>query len=79
MLNDLHVFDPVKLSWFDLSAAAVGTSPAARAGAGLSAVGLRLYVHAGFSESGSTHVKNICVRGLRSNLSIVVLGFRLLL
>ncbi len=56
MLNDLHIFDPLKLSWFSLSAAAVGKPPVGRASLGFAAVGLLLYVHAGFPESGSTMV-----------------------
>jgi hypothetical protein len=51
MLNDLYAFDPVKLTWVDISATAVGTAPERRSAPGLAAVGQRLYIHAGFSES----------------------------
>jgi hypothetical protein len=51
MLNDLHAFDPVTLTWVDISATAVGTAPERRAGVGFAAIGQRLYIHGGFSES----------------------------
>ncbi len=45
--GDLHVYDPVAMTWEDLSAAASGTPPAARCLHGFAALGGKLYVHGG--------------------------------
>ena len=47
LLGDLYVYDSVAMAWTDLSAAASGTPPAARAHHGFLSVGGNLYVHGG--------------------------------
>ncbi len=46
-LGDLHVYDPITMTWEDLSAAASGTPPSARCEHGFAAAGRKLYVHGG--------------------------------
>jgi hypothetical protein len=69
--NDLHAFDPLTLTWAELSAGAAGTPPSARLGHGLAALGGRIYVHAGYVESGAGHTQKRARRARRA--------FRLLL
>ncbi len=54
MYNDLHAFDPPTLTWVDLSAGAAGTPPMVRIAHGLAALGGWIYVHAGYSEEGTS-------------------------
>jgi hypothetical protein len=50
--NDLHVYDPASLTWFDLSSVALGTPPSARSGHGFTPAGGKLYVHGGVGNNG---------------------------
>jgi hypothetical protein len=50
--NDLHVFDPVSLTWFNLSIHPLGTPPAARSGHGFTSAGGKLYLHGGYHGGG---------------------------
>ena len=52
LLQDLHVYDPAAMAWTDLSAAASGTPPSARAYHGFTSAGGKLYVHGGIDGSG---------------------------
>jgi hypothetical protein len=54
VLNDLFAFDPLTLTWVDLSAGAAGAPPLARAAHSLAALGERLYIHAGFLLTGAS-------------------------
>ncbi len=49
---DLHVYDPVTMTWTELSATASGTPPAARCKHGFAAAGGKLYVHGGEGAQG---------------------------
>ena len=53
-LSDLHAFDPLRLAWTDLTAAAAPWPPA-RAIAGIVAVAGRLLVHGGIGMAGASH------------------------
>ena len=53
-LSDLHVFDPLRLAWTDLTAATAPWPPA-RAVAGTVAVAGRLLVHGGLGMAGASH------------------------
>jgi hypothetical protein len=50
--NDLHAYDPVSMTWFDLSTYTLGTPPTARSGHGFTSTGGKLYVHGGFDGIG---------------------------
>jgi hypothetical protein len=51
--NDLHVYDPASMTWFDLTSHAHGQPPTARSGHGFASVGGKLYVHGGFNGQGA--------------------------
>ena len=52
-LDDLHVFDPAKMTWTDLSAAINGPRPSARSFHGFTSAGGKLYVHGGLKTGGT--------------------------
>jgi hypothetical protein len=49
--NDLHVFDPVILEWWDLSNSTHGKPPSPRCKFGIAAASGRLYIFGGASPS----------------------------
>jgi hypothetical protein len=52
--NELQAYDPVSMTWFDLSNLAVaGIPPSARYGHGFTCAEGKLYVHGGFDGNGS--------------------------
>ena len=53
MLGDLHVYDPVAMTWTNISAAASGEHPSPRGTHGFTAAGGLLYVFGGLSEQGA--------------------------
>ena len=57
ILGDLHVYDPVAMTWTNLSAGASGTAPSARYGHGFTAAGGRLYVHGGEGSIGECQTR----------------------
>ncbi len=50
--NDLHVYNPATMTWFDLSGHALGAPPVPRAQHGFTSTGDKLYVHGGSSYYG---------------------------
>ncbi len=48
MFYDLHVYDPVSITWFDISSVVHGIPPSTRGMAGFTSAGGRLYVHGGW-------------------------------
>ena len=51
-LDDLYVYDPVNMSWTDLSNRLAGNAPSARNSHGFTSMGGRLFVHAGWDGNG---------------------------
>ena len=49
-LQDLYVFDPVGMTWTNLSASVSGTPPSARGEHGFASAGGELYVHGGCDQ-----------------------------
>ena len=47
------MYDPINISWTDLSVAVSGTAPPPRDGHGFALVGGKLYVHGGYGTSGA--------------------------
>ncbi len=45
--NDLRVYNPATMTWFDLAGHALGTPPTARWSHGFTSAGGKLYVHGG--------------------------------
>jgi N-acetylneuraminic acid mutarotase len=50
--NDLHAYDPVSMTWFNLTSYALGSPPGARIGHGFTSEGGKLYVHGGRDPRG---------------------------
>ncbi len=50
--NDLHVYDPMSMTWFDLSSHAFGTAPSARKQHGFTSSMGKLYIHGGQDKTG---------------------------
>ena len=50
--NDLHAYDPVSMTFFELSSNTVGTSPSARKKHGFTSTASQLYVHGGYNGNG---------------------------
>ncbi len=55
--NDLHVYNPASMTWFNLSGHAIGTPPSARFAHGFTSAGDKLYVHGGYDGSGESAVR----------------------
>jgi hypothetical protein len=52
--NELHAYDPLSMTWFDLSSYfQAGTPPTARNGHGFTSAGGKLYVHGGQDANGN--------------------------
>jgi hypothetical protein len=54
--NDLHLYDPASVTWFNLSSHAHGFPPCARAEHGFAWVGGKLYVHGGRGTEGNKNI-----------------------
>ena len=52
--NDLHMFDPVDMTWTDLSAKVSGTTPAPRYGHCFAAAGGVLLAYGGHDQNGQS-------------------------
>jgi hypothetical protein len=50
VLDDLHSFDPINMTWTLLSAAEDGARPSARRSHGFTSAGGKLYVHGGYNN-----------------------------
>ncbi len=61
-LNDLRMFDPARLQWFDLSGPLNGAPPPPRDAAGLAVAAGRMYVFGGYGEAGATALARVLAR-----------------
>ena len=53
-LKDLHVYDPVAMTWEEISVVVYGTPPSPRGKHGFASAGGKLYVHGGQDDNGNT-------------------------
>ena len=49
----MFVFDPVELTWSDMSSKISGVAPSPRLGHGFAAAGGKLFVHGGYNPVGN--------------------------
>jgi hypothetical protein len=49
----MFVFDPVELTWSDMSSKISGVAPSPRFGHGFAAAGVKLFVHGGYNPFGN--------------------------
>ncbi len=64
-MNDLCMFDPDRMEWYDLSGPLNGPPPAQRDAAGLAEMAGRLYVFGGYGNAGAAmhtrrHARRLC-------------------
>jgi hypothetical protein len=52
LVNDLHVYNQISMTWFELSFHDLGTAPSARKEHGFTSSMGKLYVHGGKDKSG---------------------------
>ena len=53
LLGDLHSFDPITMTWHELSTGVSGLPPAARFEHGFASAAGKLYVHGGITDLGA--------------------------
>jgi hypothetical protein len=62
--NDLHLYDPASVTWFNLSSHARGSPPCERTEHGFAWVGGKLYVHGGRGKEGNTNILALASQGI---------------
>ena len=53
LLGDFFQYDPVNISWTELTVAVSGTPPLPREGHGFASAGSKLYLHGGYGNNGA--------------------------